>query len=380
MSSNRKRYVTLLLPFLSIVLCILTTEATLRFYHFLKWDISFLDGQPKKMGGLSPIIQDAELGWRAAENYRFDGTKDSSDGKPYAVKMSQNPHGFRTFGEQSSGKPRVFVIGDSFTQATAVADDKTYYSTMGRLLDVDVFAYGGGGYGSLQEWLIFDKYFDSVKPDLVLWQYSTNDFINNSPELETASRINNNGMVRPYWVGHQINYILPKQDIIDLRLFAIQYCRICYVVLSRFDRLAAAKPKQTVETETSIGGSAHTAFRRSVAVTSEIMGMITRRAGSVPVVGFIVGVGKPYGPEYEEGLKEISRRHNIALLDDVERAVLSAEQKGAVVRAADGAHWNELGHSIAGETIAAGFAKACLLNLCRSVNPGAPKTSRPIPH
>jgi hypothetical protein len=216
------------LPFLSIVFSVLAAEAALRFYHFLRWDISLPDGQPRKMGGLSPITVDAELGWRATENYRHEDTRESSDGRPYAVKISQNQQGFRIFGQRSSGKPRVFVVGDSFTQATEVSDDKTYYSIMARLLDLEIFAYGVGGYGSLQEWLIFDKYFDFVNPHLVLWQYSTNDFINNSPELETASRINNNGMVRPYWVNHQISYVLPKQSIRDFRLFALQYCRICY--------------------------------------------------------------------------------------------------------------------------------------------------------
>jgi lysophospholipase L1-like esterase len=375
---NRKRYLTLLLPFLSVVFCVLAAEAILRFYHFMTWDISLIDGQPRKMGGLSPIIMDAELGWRATENYQYEGTRNSFDGKPYAVKISQNRHGFRMFGQHSSGKPRVFVIGDSFTQATAVSDEKTYYAVLSRLLDVEVFAYGGGGYGTLQEWLIFDRYFDSLKPDLVLWQFSTNDFINNSPELETASRINNNGMIRPYWVNHGIDYILPKQTMVNLRLFALQYCRICYVALSRLDRLFADKLKATVETETSPGGSADTAFRASVDITAEIMRMARRRAGSIPIVGFIVGLGQPYGPEYEAGFKEISHRLKIFLLDDVEPAVLAAEQKGIVVRAEDGAHWNESGHRIAGEAIAAGLTKSCLLNLCRSmrsVMPDAPTAS-----
>jgi hypothetical protein len=141
------------------------------------------------------------------------------------------------------------------------------------------------------------------------------------------------------------------------------------VALSRLDRLSADKIKTTVETETSTSGSAHAAFRTSVDITDEIMTMVRRRADSIPIIGFIVGTGEPYGPEYEEGLKEISRRLNISLLDDVERAVLTAQQTGAVVRAADGAHWNELGHRIAGEAIAAGLTKACLLNLCRSTKP-----------
>jgi hypothetical protein len=105
------------------------------------------------------------------------------------------------------------------------------------------------------------------------------------------------------------------------------------------------------------------------------MTMARRRAASIPIVGFIVGLGQPYGPEYEQGFKEISRSLKIILLDDVERAVLTAEQKGVVVRAADGAHWNESGHRIAGEAIAAEMTKACLLNLCRSMRAVVPEAS-----
>ena len=362
-----RKLLTVLLPFLSVFLSIIAAEALIRVYHFLQWDISVIDGQPTKMGGLSPITLDPKLGWRATENYRFNGLRYNSDGTTYYAKISQNGNGFRMFGNGSSSKPRVFVIGDSFTQATDASDDKTYYAIVKRLLDVEVFAYGGGGYGSLQEFMILDKYFESVRPDLILWQYSTNDFINNSPELETASTINNNGMIRPYWINDQIHYILPKEHAKDLRLFSLQYCRICYVVLNRLDRLAAAGTQKTVETVTSTGRSAHGAFLRSLSVTDEIMEQVRTRAGSVPIVGFIVGTGDPYGPEYEEGLKEISRRHNIILFDNIDRAVLNAEHKEAIVRAADGAHWNELGHHIAGEAIVADFRKACLLNSCQSV-------------
>ena len=115
----------------------------------------------RKVGGLSPITLDPNL---AGEQQRITDLKDAkynSDGTTYYAKISQDGHGFRMFGNVSSGKPRVFVIGDSFTQATDVSDDKTYYAIVKRLLNVEVFAYGGGGYGSLQECMILDKYIES---------------------------------------------------------------------------------------------------------------------------------------------------------------------------------------------------------------------------
>jgi hypothetical protein len=60
-----------------------------------------------------------------------------------------------------------------------------------------------------------------------------------------------------------------------------------------------------------------------------------------------VGADPIYGPEYIEGFHEVSQNHGV-ILADVEGPVLAAEQQGTVVRAADGSHWNEKGHHIAG--------------------------------
>jgi len=46
--------------------------------------------------------------------------------------------------------------------------------------------------------MVLDQYVDFIDPAIILWQYSGNDIINNSYELERSSYINNNGMRRPY--------------------------------------------------------------------------------------------------------------------------------------------------------------------------------------
>src|SRR5262249_20470414 len=252
-----KRLITFLLPLLSILLVIVAGEGVFRLYHFLKWDVSMIDGKsrhPEKKGnrGLSPLTLDEKLGWRATENYRLEEMHQSTDGSQYPLKYSQDGRGFRIFGNVSSGKRRMFVVGDSFTQAQDASDDKTYYALLGQRLDFEVFAYGVGGYGNLQEYMILDRYFDEIHPDLILWQFSVNDIVNNSPVLETASRANNNGLTRPYWIDDHVEYILPTSDSAGIRRFALQYCRLCYVMLNRADKLRATTQK-TVETETAPG-------------------------------------------------------------------------------------------------------------------------------
>src|SRR5919106_2306079 len=231
-AKTRPKWPTAWLPFLSVLVLILTAEMATRLYHLLRWNISLIDGQPTEMSSVLPITLDANLGWRATENYRFDGKRSSSDGTEYAVSITQDANGFRMFGDLTSGKPRILVIGDSDTHATEVSDDKTYYAILRQSLDVEVFAYGARGYGSLQEWMIFNKYYDLIKPDLVLWQYSIDDLIDNSPDLETASTINNNG-TRPYLIDGEASYILPAKDTKELQQFALQHCRFCCTMLSR---------------------------------------------------------------------------------------------------------------------------------------------------
>jgi hypothetical protein len=284
----------------------------------------------------------------------------TSDGTEYAVNMSQTEDGFRAFGDLASGKPRVFVIGDSFTQATDVSDDKTYYTYLKASLSAELFAYGGSGYGSLQEFMILDRYFDVIKPDLVIWQYAANDFINNSPELEIASAINNNGLRRPYLVGGRVQYIFPKNHAQSIGEFALRYCRVCYMLLIRYDRFRAMVVSDTVEFRTSPGESARGLFLQSVAVTDKIMGMVRRRVGSIPIAGFIVSNGNRWGVEYGDELTNISERNDIVLFD-VESAILTAEKRGRNVRTADGSHWNDLGNRIAGQALIDALRRSGLL-------------------
>jgi hypothetical protein len=349
LAKTRAKCLTALLPFLSLSLLMLAAEMATRLYHLLRWDMSLIDGHPREVNGFSPITRDANLGWRATENYRFDGKRSSSDGTEYAVSVTQDANGFRMFGDLTSGKPRILVIGDSDTHAIEVSDDKTYYAILKQSLDVEVFAYGGYGYGSLQEWMIFDKYYDLIKPDLVLWQYSIDDLIDNSLALETARGVNNHGL-RPYWIDGKITHHLPETDTTDWRQFALHHCRFCCTMISRLEKIAR---RDTVEAETSKGKSAHFELLKSVETTDEIMEMVAKRAHSTPVFTFVTGAVDSYhGPEYEEALAAISRRHNIFHLDQIENAVVAAEKSGLAVKTSDQVHWNELGHHIVGQALA----------------------------
>jgi hypothetical protein len=352
----RRSHVTALLPFVSVVLLLPLAETTIRLYHVLRWDISMINGEPRHSSGPEPMSVDPDLGWRARENYRFDGKRRSSDGTNYAVHITQDARGFRMFGDLTSGKPRVLIIGDSDTQAIEASDDKTYYAILKQLLDVEVFAYGARGYGSLQELMILDKYYDLIKPDLVVWQYSMDDFINNTPELDAHD---NRGTSRPYWMDGKIVHISPTRDRGELQLFALGQplfalgeCRFCQAVITRLGELAVGR-RPSAETETSKNEFAHSAFLKSIEITDAITEMVAKRVHAAPIFAFVTGTNdSSLGSQYEQALAVICRQHNIVLLAQIDHVVVTAEKNGAAVRVDDQQHWNELGHSIVGEALA----------------------------
>ncbi len=339
-------------------------EVCLRVYQLVRAGVPLFEATGKRTGNLSPLTIDDELGWRATEGYRSEETEKTAGGREYVLRWSQEEHGFRMFGDIHSLKPKILVIGDSFTQAVHVSDGKPYYALLKSTLDVEVFAYGGGGYGTLQEYLVLDRYVDRIKPDLIVWQYCINDFINNDPGLETASRFNNNGMRRPYWVDRKIVMVLPKNSWERTREFANRYSRFLYFILARLDRLRARFSPESVEKEIERLGFNHPGFLRSIQVTDDLMGRVRARAGNVPFVAFSC----KNRPPYNEALQTISSHHGIVFLD-IGGAVQGAEAQGKDVLAGDKGHWNEEGHRIAGEALTNYLQSAPVYAARPSTNP-----------
>ena len=275
-----------LLPVLSVSLFCLAAKLALRLYHLASDGIPFTERSGSNVRKTSPYTIDGRVGWRATENYHSRRQLKTAKGEFYAVNVSQNEYGFRLFGDIKSNKIKVLTIGDSMTHTTDVSDDKTYYAIMQDTLDVEMFAYGVGGVGTLQEFLALDRYLDIIKPDIVLWQFCSNDLVNNSPELETASKRNNNGMTRPYLVDGDIVYLLPKGRFAIFREFASRYSRFLAAIFHRVDKLQAANNNYSVEDDIVRDGFQHAGFLRATRVTDTLMGKVRARTGNIPILSF----------------------------------------------------------------------------------------------
>lgn len=258
--------------------------------------------------------------------------------------------GKRMFGDVASRRPKLLIIGDSYTHGLSVPDQQLYPCVLGHTLDAEVFAYGGSGYGTLQEYLVLDRYLDEIKPDLVILQVTSNDFINNEWDLAKASLINNNLAVRPFLIDGRIEYRYPA-FLGGTRLFLCAHSRAINIIVTRVERLAAVLAARgllrTVEMDIKRQRMGFDPFVAAVRTTEVLVERFKRRAGRVPIIAFTVDAQQPY----LEAFEQIFARSGIQLVEDVERVLSQAEEKGEPVRL-DGEHWNEAGHRIAGEALA----------------------------
>jgi hypothetical protein len=170
---SRTRLARLLLFFGSILVALLVAEVALRVYGFSHFN---------------PYIVDADLGFSLRPNaegwWRIEAL----------TYVRINSQGFRDR-EHDFAKPagtlRVAVIGDSFTEAFQVPQEKTFWSVMERRLQscappekVEVLSFGVSGYSTARELILLQERVWQYSPDVVILQVTTgNDIRDNSPLL-----------------------------------------------------------------------------------------------------------------------------------------------------------------------------------------------------
>jgi len=308
------------------------------------------------------ITLDEELGWLPTPNYSYRGELVDADGKSYAVNMQTDSAGYRTFGNpHTDSRKKVLFLGDSFTHAMHVSNDKTYHGLIAKDFDIEVFAFGVEGYGTLQEYMILEKIIDDIKPDVIVLQFCPNDFINNHYALELGAIQNNNRMRRPYFEDNEITYKNPT-NFASIRNFAASYSRFLYFILSRVDMLKAHPGDTSSETSSEKliikEGMAHPFFQEAVQVTEQLFKKIRKRVpASTPVYLFSTHHGNP---SYEQ-IKRISKSSGIIFIDGTAQAVSAAELEGITTAAADNAHWNNAGHQVVADVLKHYFLEMGLL-------------------
>lgn len=331
------------------LLVLVAVELTLRSQNRARWNWLAVPAQAW------PLVSDELLGWRCRADFSQRGMRADAAGQAYPVAYSTKQDGFRAYGDPAARRPKVLVLGDSFTQAYEVSDDQTYFAILGRELGWEVFAFGVSGYGSMQQYLALDKFKDRIRPDLILLQLCGNDFINNDLELERGSTRNTSERSRPYLGTDGERFDAAPMRFAGLRRAAIRRSELAYFLHVRWKRIAAGwsgSVEEAIERE----GKDHAGFQRSKRTTLAILQRMITRAAGVPVVAFTIGSGAPYHAAW----LEVVPAAGMQLCDDVAPALAAATAAKQVIRAADGAHWSPAGHRVAA-TALGGFLRGVKL-------------------
>ncbi|MGI8497803.1 MAG: SGNH/GDSL hydrolase family protein [Gemmatimonadaceae bacterium] len=249
--------------------------------------------------------------------------------------------GFRRWGNPANHKTKVFVIGDSYTHAIGVSDGQTYFDWLAsRDTALEVFAYGSSMYGSLQEYLTLDKYMDVIKPDVILWQFCSNDIANNDRAFERASISNNNAMRRPYYQDGHIERHFPYRLELVGKSYLLRYFEVQWRVLRRV-RFNEHTLEDTITPAAPL-------YRDAMQRTSAILGLVKLRAGNVPVVAFEVDRPRFIDHSYER----VARENGILFADSIPERIEASRAAGLRVDDAPADfHWTPEGHRIAGEAL-----------------------------
>ena len=168
----------------------------------------------------TPYLYDSELGWTLKKNFKYIYKEKDLYNNEYSSFYSTNNSGARFFIQKGSSNKinqsvRILVVGDSFTMDPYVGNNDMWYSILATKINkntkqnVEVLAFGGGGYGSLQQLLLLQRYkkdIDNFSPNIFILQFCSNDFANNSFNIEKASFALSQYMRRPYLINDEIYY------------------------------------------------------------------------------------------------------------------------------------------------------------------------------
>lgn len=290
---------------------------------------------------------DAELGWRTTQAYRGkEVAMRDKLGRPYTRLMRSDARGSRLWGSRP-GAPRLLFLGDSFTEAIEVSDDKTYAAVFARLSAFDVYVYGTGAYGTLQEAMMLERLLRELRPEIVVLQFSLNDFTNNSLELERRTVLFQQ-MIRPYLVDGAVVRRFPETHPYRIalrysRLFAWMDAMagvVLYHQYGDFNRLPQGPERAALE-------------RQAVEVSETLL---RRIASTVPAGTQLYAFNRDEsGAAANRAFEEISGKAGFRIVRNLASAVDAHESPVETTLAEDGIHFNELGNRLLGERLAQYF-------------------------
>ena len=292
-------------------------------------------------------IYDDELGWIINKSIKLSLNSSTKQKKIYKTEyFTSDVKGFREFDKKRLHKKNILIIGDSYTAGPFASNSKMYYSHLKKRLEKEGlffnwFVGGGGGYGTLQQYLLIKKNLDVIKPDLFIHQFCENDFENNSKVIEKNSILRNQYYFRPYLYNKKITYDTTNIGRIYKFIYRNSYLfkKIDKIISSHQYKKNGYYNKKIYENN----------IDNSLNITSEIFGMIKSLIGT-DTLYVSINCSSKNKVKFQQW-KNILDKHNIVALTLPNKSLEILTQNNEDIYYADGAHLNEYGNKIFGEKI-----------------------------
>ena len=290
-------------------------------------------------------VSDPKIGWKLKKNFSHTYKNYDQDNNMYYSKFQTNQNGLRVYGNKNS-KIKILTLGDSFTAEPYAGNDKMWFSYLSNKIsdhtnqEVVVYAAGGGGYSSLQEYLLLKEIINKQDYNIFILQFCSNDFGSNLFEAETSGNNFNQFFKRPY--------MNKSGNIIFYQSFFAKLFRTKLIGESRFFNKLLFLFSIYKNNETTDKNEKNILDEKSITITNLLLKKIRS----------IVHLDKAYiincdntleGPN--KNWKKIAKKNNFIPLELPNKKIEIAIKNKNKIFFSDLAHFNNFGNKIFGEAI-----------------------------
>ncbi|WP_415320611.1 SGNH/GDSL hydrolase family protein [Candidatus Pelagibacter sp. Uisw_092] len=303
-------------------------------------------------------VYDKELGWIIDKSVRLNLESYTKQKKKYKIEyFTSEVKGFREFDKKEIKRRNILIIGDSYTTGPFASNTKMYYSQLKKKLEerdlyFNWFVGGGGGYGTLQQYLLIKKNLNEIKPDIFIHQFCENDFENNTKIIEKNSILRSQYYFRPYLENDEIIY----DTTIIGKVYKFFYHKS--YLFKKIDKIVSSYQygkngyfdKKIYEEN----------IDSSIDSTSKIIDMIKNLIGN-DVLYVSINCTSKNDAKFQQW-QNILRKYNIVALTEPNKFLKILSKNNEDIYYADGAHLNEYGNKIFGEKIYEELVKILINN------------------